>query len=294
MDAWETMRKEMNDRREQFRRLAPVLLAQMPETPPPLVTYLFNSTSPLFQPVPFQLEVGAEKGALRSWAETPERVTWVFWRIEDRPAHQRDFAQARADVEAWWRLDRARKPARRAADDIVKALKESPRSPTEAVQFLRDQKLGPVLELENVALLIPPPKPEFLIGRRDTAEFRPFEVPTDKVPYPPANFVRDLLTLKTPGDSMVVPDQPRKHYYVAVLLARSVPAVPNLREFYDLFSKAAPDDELWQIMMRDRRRDFSQDLIRQLRVDAAGKENVTDDGNLKLPESTRNQTTEGE
>jgi hypothetical protein len=209
--------------------------------------------------------------------------TWLVWRTADKPAHERSFDDVRGEVEASWRFDRARLLARAEAERIRKAIEEKRLSPEDAVRFLRDQKEGTEFELTNVARLVPRPR-DFLPGREDRAEFRTYEGPTDKIPYPPADFVDRLLTLKEPGSALVLSDRPGKHYYVAVLLARSV---PPMRDFNDLYAKPWQNDPIWLDMMRERREALQQDLLRQLRREAAGPDGVDAQGNLKLPESVR-------
>ncbi len=223
----------------------------------------------------------------------PNKETWLFWRVEDKAERQRSFAEVHDEVKQSWYFDRARILARDEAKRISDALNAQHAAPADAVKFLRDQKHGDGFELDNVAQLVPARKPEIFFGRQDTPEFQAYQVPADKIAYPPANFVEKLLTLKTPGESLVLADRPMKHYYVAVLLARSV---PTMRDFTDLYSKAAPDDAIWQRMMDDYRRDFQLALLKQLRIEAAGKDRVDEQGNLKLPENARVQassSTEG-
>ncbi len=267
-EAWESVRKQ------------PFLLGLGFNTGPisPLVDQLFASPGTLYQPNVFPRPDLA--------LFTPEKNIWAYWLIENKPERMRPFNEIRKEVEESWRFDRARKLAHDAAERISSELKKSHFSPTDAVRFLREQKHGTEFELDNVARLVEPPGPQMIPGSRDRAEFFPYVVPTDKIAYPPSTFVQDLLTLKIPGDSMVLPDRPRKHYYVAVLLARSV---PTFRDFSELYGKGPQGDPLWGMMMDDRRRDLDQDLMRQLRVEAAGKDKVNPDGTLKLPESIRNR-----
>jgi hypothetical protein len=271
-DAWDTIRKE------------PILRRFTSEQLPPLVDFLFNTNAGIYQPIVFpQPELVRLFGL-------PEKTFWAFWRIEDKPARVRPFDEIRDEVAASWRFDKARLKALKEAQRIDEELKKQHLSAADAVRFLRDQKHGAEFELDNVAMLVPPRKDEIFVGRQSSAEFQPYEVPRDKIAYPPANFVQQLLTLKAPGDSRVIADKPSKHYYVAVLLERSV---PRLREFYEVYAKAAPEDPIWQRMMEQRRRDLDQDLLRQLRLEAAGKDNVDEDGNLKLKVRNRETSTEG-
>jgi hypothetical protein len=217
--------------------------------------------------------------------------TWLFWYTEDKAERQRSFAEVRDEVRRSWYFDKARILARAEAERISAAINKMQAAPADALKFLREQKHGDGFELENVAMLVPSRKPEIFFGRQDTPEFQPYEVPADKIAYPPANFIEKLLALKAPGQSLVIADRPMGRYYVVVLLAKSV---PTLREFYDLYAKAAPDDPIWNQMMQDQRRDFQLALLKQLRIEAAGKDKVDEQGNLKLPENVRVQVSSTE
>ncbi len=209
--------------------------------------------------------------------------TWLVWRIEDKMARERPFDEVRREVEASWRFDRARLLARAEAERLRKAIDEKHLSPEAAMQFLRDQKEGSEFELNNVARMLPRSR-DFLPGREDRPEYRPYEVPADKIAYPPTDFVDRLLNLQEPGNVLVLADRPAKHYYVVVLLAKSV---PPLRDFEDLYAKPAMNDPIWVQMMHDRRTELQQDLMKQLRREAAGPNGIDAQGNLKLPESIR-------
>jgi hypothetical protein len=190
--------------------------------------------------------------------------TWVFWRAEDAPAHVQSFETVRKDVENAWYLEQARKLARDEARRIDSALKEQHLNPSDAVKFLREQKQGDVFELTNVAHLVP--KVE-LVGRKLTpSDFRPYQPPKDRIAYPPSDFIDRLLQLKEPGASLVLTDQPVKHFYVAVLMVK--PQVPDRREFYDIYSFSGLQNPLWEDMMKDRQRQYEQKLMEQLRAEA--------------------------
>jgi hypothetical protein len=274
-DAWDNIRKEP-------------MVQQLNRGPlSPLLDMLFGSGPSLYQPLVFPRPDFAPFMGLK------DKDIWAYWLIENKPERVRPFDEVRKEAEESWRFDRARKKAYDEADRINGELKKMHFSPTDAVRFLRDQKHGTEseFELDNVARLVEPARPQMIPGSRDRAEFFPYVVPTDKIAYPPPNFVQDLLTLKAVGDSTVIADKPRKHYYVAVLLTRSV---PTFHEFSELYGKGPQGDPLWGMMMGDRRRDLDQDLMRQLRVEAAGKDNVNPDGTLKLPESIRIRETSSE
>ncbi len=72
----------------------------------------------------------------------------------------------------------------------------------------------------------PEPSDILIGGKISPDDFRPYEPDKKDIAYPPTDFVDQLMKLKEPGDSLVVADQPVKHYYVAVLTVK--PQVPDL------------------------------------------------------------------
>jgi hypothetical protein len=155
--------------------------------------------------------------------------------------------------------------ARDEARRISKELKEQRLSPSDAVKFLREQKQGQVFELSNVAHLVA--RVNFLPGHKFTAaDFRPYEVPKQDIAYPPADLVDQLLKLKEPGESLVIADQPVRHYYVAVLMEK--PQVPERREFYEVYSSRGQDNIIWNQMMASRQRKYVDKMLEQMRAEA--------------------------
>jgi hypothetical protein len=221
-----------------------------------------------------------EPDAFEAFDPTP--VTWLAWRTEDYPARLRPFEEVRGEVEAAWRFDKARLLARDEAARLRKMIDEKHATPEDAERLLRDAKLGEVFELKNVARMVPPSS-EFREGAPLPSRFHPYEVPADRIPYPPADFMDRLMGLRNPGNAVVVPDRSARHYYVVVLLTRSEPL---MQEFNKLYAQGG-NNELWAKMMDERRRTLYRDLLKQLRLEAAGKDGVDADGALKIPESVR-------
>ena len=168
---------------------------------------------------------------------------------------------------------RSRKPGTRSklvswrekAQQINEELKKQNLAPDAARQFLLEQNLGTVFQLDKVSQLT---APEFnLPGMKFSAtDYRRYTPPREFLPYPPADFVQQLLKLKKRGDSLVIADKPAKHFYVAVLMEDPQP--PQRREFYDVYNQPlldnrdfmAPKQEepLWSKMMADRQRKYAQ------------------------------------
>jgi hypothetical protein len=137
--------------------------------------------------------------------------------------------------------------------------------------------------------------PEFnLPGEKiNAANYRPYVPPKEFSPYPPSDFVEQLLKLTKRGESLVLADKPVKHFYIAVLMEN--PQLPERREFYDVYGQPTldnlglfPDQEeqLWNKMMTERQRKFSQQMLEQLRAEATPD---LQDGEYVLPESVRNR-----
>jgi hypothetical protein len=194
-----------------------------------------------------------------------EDSTWVFWRAEDQAARVRPFDDIRTEVKEAWYLEQARKLARDEARRIDKELKAQQLNATDAVKFLREQKQGDVFELTNVAHL--QARVNLLPGHKFTAsDFRPYEVPKDRIPYPPPDFVDQLLKLKKPGDSLVLADQPVRHFYIAVLMEK--PQVPDRREFIEVYNARGMDNRIWTEMIDARERKYAEKVLEQLRAEA--------------------------
>jgi hypothetical protein len=189
---------------------------------------------------------------------------YLFWLSDNVKAHERPFNEVRSEVEAAWRLQEARPLALAEAERIKKELLAKNLTVKDDIEkFLNDQKQGKPININNVARLVPIKSP--LPGRTEYERYRP---PAADVPYPPSNFVRQLLALEKPGDAVVIKDAPEKTAYVAVLL---VPRDDrrNFKEFADLYEKTPNDDALWSSwFMEDRRREFRRQVMDQLRAEA--------------------------
>jgi hypothetical protein len=255
-------------------------------TRPDFVEAMFRS----FEPTATQRQFGMTRSARsREFRSRSGDRTWVFWRSEDTPAHVRSFDAVRDQVKAAWFLEQARRLARKEAERIAAELKEKHYGPSDAVKFLREQKQGVVFELNNVAHLIPKTS-EFRpgIGKLAPSDFKPYQPPKDLIAYPPADLVDQLLKLKEPGDSLVVTDQPVRHFYVAVLMEK--PQVPERREFYEVYRTAGADNRLWLEMMASRRHTYYRQLMEQLRGEATKD---LEGGEYVIPDTVRTRAESG-
>ncbi|HEY7330344.1 MAG TPA: hypothetical protein VH592_22080 [Gemmataceae bacterium] len=232
-------------------------------------------------------------GRSEQFAAAGGDIVYVLWKSEDLPAHVRPFDVVRNEVKDAWYLEQARKVARERAQQINAELKKQNLAPDAAVQFLVQQNLGGVFQLDKVSHLT---APEFsLPGQKFSAtDYRPYAPPKDFVPYPPSDFVDQLLKLKKRGESLVMTDKPVKHFYIAVLMED--PQSPERKEFYDAYSQTslpsfdfmpAQEEPLWVKMMGDRQRKFERKVLEELRAEATKD---LQDGEYVLPDIVRTRS----
>ena len=216
----------------------------------------------------------------------------VFWRSEDEHSRELNYEQARPRVLAAWRLHQARKLALRKADQINSDLSQKQASgqlsPPEAIKYFRDQKLGDVFELANVARLIPGPT----FNPAISTAFFPYVIPASKIPNAPTDLLDQLLDLEKPGQSLVFNDQPEKTWYVAVLEERPILSFDEKnkdKDFMQLYADASnpQKNQFWRQYFEGKRQtDFETKLMRQLRAEAG---RVDADGQLVLDHKPKPQ-----
>jgi len=199
-----------------------------------------------------------------------------FWRAEDKPQQPREYDKVRAEVQRAWELEKARQLARRQALALQEKINKPRRSPEDAARILADAGFGQPFELDNIARLLP--RMEVLAGR--PTEYHEYVVPenmTDKFTYPPADLAKQLMTLKRPGEAMIVVDRPALNYYISVLESRSE---PTMSEFKTVMQKTPRFDTLYDMFLNQRRQDYRNAVMKQLRQKAAPG-SVDADGRFK-------------
>lgn len=194
--------------------------------------------------------------------ETGERKTFLYWKTEDQPAKVLSFAQARPQVEAAWRLEKARTLTREKAEDLAKQARETH---GDALPILNEagKQYGAVFDLKGVARWVKPA----LSSRADPfAQYQPYTVPDDKIEYAAAwpDFVDPLLEkLHAPGDTTVISNRPKDIYYVVALARRDAPSV---EDFYK--DTAGNRELLLGHLQLERQKEYREALLHQLRQEA--------------------------
>jgi len=209
----------------------------------------------------------------------------VFWRSEDERAKELGYDEARPRVLAAWRFLEARKRTVAEADRINEELSQAEASgkmsPPEAIKYFRDQKLGEVFELADVARLIPSPT----FNPAVSAAYYPYVIPASKIPYAPTDLLDQFMALEKPGQTLVFQDLPEKRWYVAVLEERPILSFDDRNKdkgFIDIYADASNSqkDQFWrQYFQGKRQQEFEDKLMRQFREEA-GK--VDEKGQLVL------------
>jgi hypothetical protein len=227
------------------------------------------------------------------FASVGGEAVFVLWKSEEVQAHVRPFDAVRSEVNEAWYLEQARKLAREKAQQVNAELKKQNLAPDAAVQFLVQQNLGSVFQLDKISQLT---APEFnQPGVHATAiKYSPYAPPKEIMPYPPSDFIDQLLTLKKRGESLVMTDKPVKHFYVTVLMEDPQP--PERKEFYDAYSQTsmpsfdfmpAQEEPLWIKMMTNRQRKYERKVLEELRAEATKD---LQDGEYVLPDAVRNRS----
>jgi hypothetical protein len=220
--------------------------------------------------------------------QLPDGNLYLLWRNQDQFARTRTFQEAREEVEAAWREEKARQLARREAERIRDEIANKKIAPGDAEAFLREQDVGEVFQLSDVAELVPRPEVRDL-----PTEYDLYTVPEDKrelMPYPPEDLVTLLMALKTTGEAIMFADRPARNYYVAVLLNRSE---PTIGQFETIYKNSPAKDTLLDNFLAEQSSDFHQKTMEQLRRDAVGKrtELIDKQGRFVLPEEVRRRET---
>ena len=199
---------------------------------------------------------------------SPDKDNYMTWTTEDLPARERTFDEAKALVAEAWKLQKARELAKAEADRLAK----------EALAFNGDfqkfkdlaarQKadwfrVGPMAKLNKT------PNP---VG--GSSQYTRYQIPPDQVARPTFDFVDELLAMrdKPLGETIVLFDQPKDHYYVAFLYSKDP---VNEDDFSIIYKRSSPSqsstmlqDPLMGMVENDRRDEFRRGLLEQLRAEA--------------------------
>jgi hypothetical protein len=226
---------------------------------------------------------------------TPSGAEYYFWLTESDKAYVPTFDQAKPKVETAWKSIKARELARKAAEQLIAAMKQKPEG-TSAERFLRDEALRHGYEwftpVTPIAKLVTVPDP--MGGFMSATQYGPYRFDEAKMPYPQKDTVDTLFReLKHADDATVLRDRPDRTYYVAALLKN--PAVPTEEEFFKVYQKAPHagflPDSLWTHFQSERDEQYRTALVKQFRAEATKQ--LEDDGSYKLDPEVRRRLSLG-
>jgi hypothetical protein len=143
---------------------------------------------------------------------------FLYWKTMDKPAYVPTFAEVQDKVKEWWQLDKARELAKKEAEDLMAKAKGQP----DAQRWLKDgtKHSEPMFMLDEVARLVKPRTPNVMSFNA----YQPYQVPKEKIEFPPEGLEKALFELNEPGQVIVRSDRPKAIYYVFALVKRTVPS----------------------------------------------------------------------
>lgn len=195
--------------------------------------------------------------------DVSEKKTFLYWKLADQPAKVLSFSEARPQVEAAWRLEKARVLAKAKAEELAKQAHDAQGNYLLNLNEAAKQ-YGKVFDLNGVARLVRP-RPSSLA--RPFASYEPYTVPEENIEYPPAglSFVDTLLeALHRRGDTVVISNRPKDVYYVVALADRHE---PTTEDFYRE-SDRNRHFLLAQMLEPERQNEYREAFLKRLREEA--------------------------
>jgi hypothetical protein len=145
-------------------------------------------------------------------------TTYLFWKTEERAAKVPTFSEAREEVVAAWKREKARKLAEKKAQDLVGLLDQQTESPWNAVLSETERPL--VVQPSTFSWMQPP---QSFLGA-------PFLSTVEGVESPGEDFMRQVFSTPV-GKSTVAANAPKSIYYV-VRVAEVIPQGKDLQELF--------------------------------------------------------------
>lgn len=257
----------------------------------------FSGPPAAFQPEPWPGPQAIEPEPDSEFQRTRIDEPMLYWRTEDKGALVLPFPQVRQDVERAWRLKKARALAREKAKEIAAQVKKldgdiskvrdlveelnKDREPNQKIKLIEPDDLGLMARM-----MMEEKQGRFGVPHR----YVPYAFKEELVPYPRDNFVNELLKLDK-GGTTVLRDRPEKTLYVAVMTERNepTPGEPSFLAFYEAYKEGARggagfSDPLLDRFIRERRHQYREDFIKQLRIEAGA---ANEQGEYRLNNDTR-------
>jgi hypothetical protein len=196
--------------------------------------------------------------------------TYVYWRSADRPPETQPFDRVRDQVEAAWRREKARPLAQAEAERVAQEARKSKDPIPVLTEAAKGQSLIEMLGVARLTRMLSP-RAEY------TGTYQPYVDRTEKIEFPPPDFVDKVLELTQVGKVTVLADQPKNTYYVAALTGRSEPTRQESQE-----AKLLP------MLVQERRTVYRREIIEQLRAQA--QVHIDTEGSKQVEERSRSRS----
>jgi hypothetical protein len=271
------------------KALAPLLEAWRRDHRPPQETkpddfakLFFGPETALYRPASLP---PAEKEADREMAWKNAEEVFLFWTVEDEKAYVPAYEEAKVQVEAAWKLQKARPLTRKEAEQLLTKLQGAD-GDLRKIRDLAAEARTEVIRLPGeVTRQVPGnPHPEAMAGKR--YESYKFPEPPDGPTYPrTSEWLDKILAMKKKGDAVLLANEPETVFYIAVALDN--PDVPSEATIARAYGTTPFGDPLYAEMVAEQQKAHREQAIKELRV-ASGAP-LTEEQDYKVPDDVRKQ-----
>ncbi|MBI1913983.1 MAG: hypothetical protein HYS12_04505 [Planctomycetes bacterium] len=237
-----------------LRNIADVSPSQSPEEQVKQIEVFFQGGGKLYDPSRSSAKSGV-----------------VFWKTQDLPATTPSWGDdgIRQEVFEAWQMLEARTVAQQEAERI--RAKINGKNADEALNELRriakeHPSWGTPIHLKDVARKVVKTDTQ----ERFSKDYEAYKVPRDEIPYPPENFVDQLLELNE-RQAAFLWDRPEKHIYVVYVEKRSPP--PSVEQVVEARRRELDNEKLWKDTKSKQQKAHQEAVLRELRREA-GKLNA--------------------
>jgi hypothetical protein len=205
--------------------------------------------------------------------------SFLYWKTNDKAAYVPTFEEVKDKLKDWWQFDKARELAKKEAEE----LKSKAQGQSDAERWLKDgtKHSEPMFLLDGVAGLVKPLTPR---AGRAFNEYQRYEIPTEKIEYPPDGLEKELRELTEPGQVLVKSDRPKAVYYVMGLVKRTPPSEFAFYREYQTGPEMLMG--IWEQETNHREKNYKE-LLEQLRQEARLK--INEENREKVDEKNRSE-----